>query len=153
MEALRALSTRAIGCQRRGRLTSPRSQLVIDPGPRTISGVNGHGALDQSAHPVGQPEVAALHDDVRGLHVAVDPARAVQPVQRFAELLGRLAAEAGVRSMAGIGLNAYGGVYYEGNSPHSLENHLQTDPHLYGLNPATSRRRASWDGAQAEKQM
>jgi hypothetical protein len=39
----------------------------------------------------------------------------------------------GVKLLAGIGLNAYGGVYYEGASPWSLENHLIAHPDLYGL--------------------
>jgi len=47
-----------------------------------------------------------------------------------------VAAKAGVRLLACVGLNAYGGVYYEGNSPRSLERHLEAHPDLYGLNPA-----------------
>ncbi|MHB0998665.1 MAG: hypothetical protein ACYC27_05410 [Armatimonadota bacterium] len=39
----------------------------------------------------------------------------------------------GVRLLAGVGLNAYGGVYYEGNSPYSLEKHLTDHPDLYGF--------------------
>ncbi|MHB8972960.1 MAG: hypothetical protein ACYC3X_01345 [Pirellulaceae bacterium] len=45
----------------------------------------------------------------------------------------------GVRLLAGVGLNAYGGVYYEGNSPYCLRNHLTDHPELYGLNPAGER--------------
>ncbi len=43
------------------------------------------------------------------------------------------AQEAGVRLLAGVGLNAYGGVYYEGDSPYSLNRHLERHPELYGL--------------------
>lgn len=44
--------------------------------------------------------------------------------------------ECGVKVLAGIGLNAYGGAYYEGNSPWSLTNHLQAHPELFALNEA-----------------
>ncbi len=43
------------------------------------------------------------------------------------------AARRGVRVLCGVGLNAYGGVYYEGDSPWSLERHLEAHPELYGL--------------------
>jgi hypothetical protein len=39
----------------------------------------------------------------------------------------------GVKLLCGVGLNAYGGVYYEGNSEFCLENHLTSHPDLYGL--------------------
>ena len=39
-----------------------------------------------------------------------------------------------VKLLCGVGLNAYGGVYYEGNSPYSLEKHLTDHPDLYGVN-------------------
>src|SRR5262245_40242365 len=35
-----------------------------------------------------------------------------------------VAAREKVRLLCGVGLNAYGGVYYEGNSPYSLERYL-----------------------------
>ena len=35
-----------------------------------------------------------------------------------------------VKLLAGVGLNAYGGVYYEGDSPYSLERHLREHPEL-----------------------
>ncbi len=38
-----------------------------------------------------------------------------------------------VRLLCGVGLNAYGGVYYEGDSQYSLEKHLKDHPELYGL--------------------
>ena len=41
-----------------------------------------------------------------------------------------VALEENVRLLAGVGLNAYGGVYYEGNSPHNLERHLEKHPEL-----------------------
>ena len=53
--------------------------------------------------------------------------------------LCEVARECEVLLLAGVGLNAYGGVYYEGSSPHSLERHLQAHPELYGLNPAGER--------------
>ena len=53
-----------------------------------------------------------------------------------ARRLCEVAAKEGVRILAGVGLNAYGGVYYEGNSPYSLEGHLEAHPDLYGINPA-----------------
>lgn len=39
----------------------------------------------------------------------------------------------GVRLLCGVGLNAYGGVYYDGDSPYSLEKHLTRHPELYGI--------------------
>jgi hypothetical protein len=53
-----------------------------------------------------------------------------------AKRLCDVADEAGVKLLAGIGLNAYGGAYYEGDSPWSLANHLQAHPELYALNEA-----------------
>ncbi|MBC7287618.1 MAG: hypothetical protein H5T86_06145, partial [Armatimonadetes bacterium] len=44
-----------------------------------------------------------------------------------------VAHESGVKLLAGVGLNAYGGVYYEGQSPWSLDNHLNAHPDLYAL--------------------
>lgn len=40
----------------------------------------------------------------------------------------------GVRVLCGVGLNSYGGVYYEGNSPYSLARHLEAHPELRGVN-------------------
>ena len=48
-----------------------------------------------------------------------------------AKKLCDVANEAGVRLLCGVGLNAYGGVYYEGDSPYSLEQHLIKQPDLY----------------------
>jgi len=50
-----------------------------------------------------------------------------------AKRLCEVARECGVLLLAGVGLNAYGGVYYEGSSPWSLEQHLKAHPELYGL--------------------
>lgn len=51
-----------------------------------------------------------------------------------AKRLCDVAAETGVRLLPGVGLNAYGGVYYEGGLPHNnLQTHLETYPELYGL--------------------
>jgi hypothetical protein len=50
-----------------------------------------------------------------------------------AKRLCDVATQKGVRILCGVGLNAYGGVYYEGNSPWSLEQHLLSHPELYGL--------------------
>lgn len=53
------------------------------------------------------------------------------------ESVHRLCEEArksGVMLLAGVGLNAYGGVYYEGKSPYSLDNHLRNHPELLALN-------------------
>lgn len=38
-----------------------------------------------------------------------------------------------VKLLCGVGLNAYGGVYYEGNSEYGLERHLTDHPELYGV--------------------
>jgi hypothetical protein len=48
-----------------------------------------------------------------------------------AKRLCDVANKKGVRLLCGVGLNAYGGVYYEGSSPHSLERHLESNPELY----------------------
>ncbi|MHB0960371.1 MAG: hypothetical protein ACYC0X_08795 [Pirellulaceae bacterium] len=46
--------------------------------------------------------------------------------------LCEVAKESGTKLLAGIGVNAYGGVYYEGDSRYSLERHLESNPDLYG---------------------
>ncbi len=50
-----------------------------------------------------------------------------------AKRLCDVAAEENVRLLCGVGLNAYGGVYYEGDSPYNLERHLQASPELYAV--------------------
>ncbi|MEI6500610.1 MAG: hypothetical protein WCP21_06235, partial [Armatimonadota bacterium] len=50
-----------------------------------------------------------------------------------AKQLCEVADEAGVKVLAGIGLNAYGGVYYEGASEWSLNNHLAKHPELFAF--------------------
>jgi hypothetical protein len=40
------------------------------------------------------------------------------------------AAERGVRILPGVGINAYGGIYWEGNSPYNLSNWLRKNPQL-----------------------
>ncbi|MBT3287310.1 MAG: hypothetical protein HN380_08180 [Victivallales bacterium] len=50
-----------------------------------------------------------------------------------ARRLCEVADEAGVKLLAGVGLNAYGGVYYEGTSEWSLNNHLAKHPELYAV--------------------
>lgn len=47
--------------------------------------------------------------------------------------LCEVADEAGVKVLAGIGLNAYGGVYYEGASEWSLNKHLEKHPELFAF--------------------
>lgn len=59
----------------------------------------------------------------------------VESVKRLCEV----AAENHVRLLGGVGLNAYGGVYYEGASPYALENHLQQHPELYAVDAAGQR--------------
>ncbi len=50
-----------------------------------------------------------------------------------AKRLCDVAAKENVRLLCGVGLNAYGGVYYEGNSPHNLERHLEANPELLAV--------------------
>lgn len=50
-----------------------------------------------------------------------------------AKRLCEVAAKENVRLLCGVGLNAYGGVYYEGASPYNLERHLQANPELYAV--------------------
>ncbi len=50
-----------------------------------------------------------------------------------AKRLCDVAAKANVKLLCGVGLNAYGGVYYEGNSPYNLERHLQAHPELLAV--------------------
>lgn len=50
-----------------------------------------------------------------------------------AKRLCDVAAKEKVRLLCGVGLNAYGGVYYEGDSPYNLERHLQSHPDLYAI--------------------
>ena len=63
---------------------------------------------------------------LRDSHGGIDSARRLCDV----------AANLGVRLLAGVGLNAYGGVYYEGSSPYCLKVHLEEHPELYGQNEA-----------------
>ncbi len=53
-----------------------------------------------------------------------------------AKRLGDVAARENVRLLCGAGLNAYGGVYYEGDSQHNLERHLEKFPELSALDDA-----------------
>jgi hypothetical protein len=53
----------------------------------------------------------------------------VESVKRLCDV----AAKENVRLLCGTGLNAYGGVYYEGNSPYNLERHLQAHPDLFAV--------------------
>lgn len=48
-----------------------------------------------------------------------------------AKRLCDVALKNGVRLLCGVGLNAYGGVYYEGSSRYSLGQHLKSHPDLY----------------------
>ncbi len=47
-----------------------------------------------------------------------------------AKRLCDVAAKENVKLLCGVGLNAYGGVYYEGHSPFNLERHLEKHPEL-----------------------
>ena len=50
-----------------------------------------------------------------------------------AKRICEVAVKENVRLLCGVGLNAYGGVYYEGDSPYNLERHLQANPDLYAV--------------------
>ena len=50
-----------------------------------------------------------------------------------AKKLCDVANENNVKLLCGVGLNAYGGVYYEGDSEYSLQKHLIANPELYGI--------------------
>src|ERR1700753_762604 len=56
-----------------------------------------------------------------------------------AKRLSDIAASQGVRLLCGVGLNCYGGVYYEGDSPISLERHLASHPDLIAIDEAGNR--------------
>jgi len=56
-----------------------------------------------------------------------------------ARKLCEVAQRCGVRLMAGVGLNAYGGVYYQGDHTFSLERRLRDRPELYAVDPAGKR--------------
>jgi hypothetical protein len=60
---------------------------------------------------------------LRDTHGGIDAAR------RLCEV----AVKKNVRLICGVGLNAYGGVYYEGDSPFALELRLVSQPDLYGV--------------------
>lgn len=47
-----------------------------------------------------------------------------------AQELCKYAKERGVRILPGVGINAYGGIYWEGTSKYNLTNWLKTNPHL-----------------------
>lgn len=53
----------------------------------------------------------------------------VETVARLCDV----AHEAGVKVLCGVGLNGYGGVYYEGSSPYCLPNHLAAHPELHAF--------------------
>lgn len=63
-----------------------------------------------------------------------------------AKRLCDVAAQENVRLLCGVGLNAYGGVYYEGDSPYSLERHLQAHPELYAVDAHGAPMNFSVDG-------
>jgi hypothetical protein len=56
-----------------------------------------------------------------------------------AKRLCDVASEHGVRLLCGVGLTAYGGVYYQGNSPFSLDQHLNSHPELIALDQAGNK--------------
>jgi len=56
-----------------------------------------------------------------------------------AKRLCEIASNHGVRLLCGVGLNAYGGVYYEGSSPYSLERHLASRPELVALDQSGNK--------------
>ena len=60
---------------------------------------------------------------LRDVHGGLDAAKRVVDVS----------SKQGVRVLGGVGLNAYGGVYYQGNSPYSLDRHLEAHPELNAL--------------------
>lgn len=62
-----------------------------------------------------------------------------------ASRLCEVADAAGVKVLAGIGLNAYGGVYYEGDSEWSLNNHLAKHPELFAFRE-DGERHILWPG-------
>ncbi|OGV63998.1 MAG: hypothetical protein A3K19_04325 [Lentisphaerae bacterium RIFOXYB12_FULL_65_16] len=68
---------------------------------------------------------------LRDVHGGIDAARQLCDVAR----------ECGVRLLAGAGINAYGGVYYQGNSPYSLAAHLEKHPDLYAVDPNGAKLR------------
>lgn len=47
-----------------------------------------------------------------------------------AKELCRYASQRGVRILPGVGINAYGGIYWEGESPYNLSNWLRKNPNL-----------------------
>jgi hypothetical protein len=56
-----------------------------------------------------------------------------------AKKLANVALKNRVRLLCGVGLNAYGGVCYEGDSPQSLEQHLTSHPELVALDAAGNK--------------
>lgn len=56
-----------------------------------------------------------------------------------AKRLCEVAGEQGVRLLCGVGLNAYGGVYYEGDSPYSLRRFLDAHPELSAVDLVGNR--------------
>ena len=63
-----------------------------------------------------------------------------------AKRLCDVAAKENVRLLCGVGLNAYGGVYYEGNSPHNLERHLESHPELSAVDADGNQLSFNVDG-------
>jgi hypothetical protein len=62
-----------------------------------------------------------------------------------AKRLCDVALKENVRLLCGVGLNAYGGVYYEGDSPYNLERHLQKHPDLYAVDASGNSTNFSID--------
>ena len=66
---------------------------------------------------------------LRDSHGGIEAARRLCDVAR----------QQGVRLLCGVGLNAYGGVFYEGDSPYSLERHLERHPELCAVDEAGNK--------------
>jgi hypothetical protein len=69
-----------------------------------------------------------------------------------AKKLCDLAAKHNVRVLSGIGLCAYGGVYYEGPSPWSMAKHLEKHPELYALNAKGEQMRWNYHACPSKKE-
>jgi len=60
--------------------------------------------------------------------------------EKYAERIIRYAKKKKIKILPGIGLGAYGGIYYEGNHPYNLKTHILKNPKLAAIDKKGKKR-------------